>query len=238
MINTTPETPAVRRRRNASNLLRHPGAGHGAVLTPIAAPLQCLGFRGVDLTGYSSGRLVITGLIGRKIYPSGAQVYMWTADCQCGAKGITVNGQHFSNGGVQSCGCLCKDRSAESKKGNSIRTKRVSCQPLRLKAQDVLDRGKDFPSFKGKKIGKLKVKGLAYGVLYWSRRTSERGKSGGFPINKHLVTHWDCVCDCGTKVVKSSSYLYKKTAQHACHKCIRQAERTQPVVAATPGGEV
>lgn len=180
-------------------------------------------FRGKDLTGYISAKLAITGLVGRKVYPGGSQVYVWLADCSCGLRGIRVNGQHFLNGGTKSCGCLAKERSSETKLYNHLRSKapRTRTTPIRFSASDVLARGREFQRFSGR-YGSLTVLSLSHGVLYWTPGTHK--------LQRHLVTHWTCVCDCGAVTTRSSSYLYKKVEYKACHKCIRLHTRSQPEV--------
>lgn len=178
---------------------------------------------GTDLTGFTSGRLTIKGIHGKKIFDSGSQVFMWRADCSCGRRDLIVNGQHFMGGGILSCGCLCKEKTAESKRFNRVRrdgsTKELP-DPVRLSLEDLMSRKSGFCDLRGRPADELTILSPSHATLYWcvSKRNGR--------LQKHLVVFWNCTCSCGVHVVKSSNYLRRKVHK-ACHKCVRDRERNQ-----------
>jgi hypothetical protein len=183
------------------------------------------GTRGVDITGYSSGRLTILRLHGKQVYPSGSQVFLWRAICSCGNETV-VNGQHFMNGNVQSCGCLLQERAAASRKGKKPKRPGIDLDlptPMDLTAKEMVERGKYFRKFEGMQIGELTVGPLVKGIIYW--HASQDNKKGERRLRKSVVTHWSCVCSCGNSVIRTSSNLAKKLPLHACNKCLAYQSR-------------
>lgn len=176
-----------------------------------------------DLTGYTGGRLRIIGIHSKGVFPGGGIVYRWMAECSCGNK-VVVNGQHFLYGNVQSCGCLNKERCAESKhRKNPIRDKLYRranrVEPITFGVDDLVDRA--HVDFTGRIVGKLQVLYRTKGVLYWVHNARSGNQT------RHLVVHWMCRCACGVKVERSSSYLSRTAIIPACNRCSRTINRKE-----------
>lgn len=172
--------------------------------------------RATDLTGNISGRLTITGIHSRVKWDTGGQVFMWKAECECGNHPV-VNGQHFLNGNIKSCGCLNQDRAAESKRKNKTKPqvyKGKIPDPVDLNVVQLLKR--KFVDFRGKKVGRLTPLHPTKGVQYMVHNSS----SGR--LNRKLVVHWLCACDCGMTVERGSSYLSRTGIVHGCHHCVKK----------------
>lgn len=68
----------------------------------------------VDLTGQRFGRLVVVQFAEIKNGQT-----LWICLCDCG-EGKVINGSHLKNGNTQSCGCLQKERIAESNRNRFL----------------------------------------------------------------------------------------------------------------------
>lgn len=179
--------------------------------------LDAVPSRALDLTGNISGRLTIKGIHSKVVFSGGGQVFMWKAVCQCGNKPV-VNGQHFVNGGIKSCGCLRQDRSSLrcSRKPMRKPGALVNMLPaLKVSDKDLADLGRTWANLSGRKMGKLLVKKFLYGKMYWVRGKSKKKKS----VIVKIVTYYDCVCECGNKVVRHSNYLRRLAVTPACNTC-------------------
>lgn len=171
--------------------------------------------RALDLTGCISGRIMVTGIHSRVVWKAGGQVFMWRAECECGNKTV-INGQHFNNGNVQSCGCLGKDRAAESKRTHKTKPqvhKGVIPAPVDLNIVQLMKR--QYVDFRGKSVGRLTPMHPTKGVQYMVHN-NKTGK-----LNRKLVVHWLCQCSCGMTVERSSSYLSRTSANHGCQRCCK-----------------
>lgn len=72
--------------------------------------------RAKDITGETFGRLTAIGPIGRT--PEGR--ILWHCQCECG-KTTTAQVGYLTNGGVQSCGCLGRERLGLSRKTHGLK---------------------------------------------------------------------------------------------------------------------
>lgn len=181
--------------------------------------------RALDLTGCISGRLRVTGIHSKVTWKAGGQVFMWHAECECGNKTV-INGQHFNNGNIQSCGCLGKDRAAASKRTNKTKPQvhkgRIP-DPVDLNIVQLMKR--QYVDFRGRKVGLLSPLHPTKGVQYMVHNN----KTGR--LNRKLVVHWLCQCDCGMTVERSSSYLSRSGTIHGCQRCCKKRLRKdQPAV--------
>lgn len=70
----------------------------------------------IDLTGQTFGRLTVLSRAEDFISPSGSRTTQWLCECSC-EKGKTkvINGSSLKRGLTQSCGCLQKEKTSESK---------------------------------------------------------------------------------------------------------------------------
>jgi hypothetical protein len=174
--------------------------------------------RCVDLTGFKGGRLVITGIYGKRVYAKGGLVFLWKAKCSCGRE-VILNGAHFSNGSTQSCGCLCLERLSDAKKRKKYRRKYKDTtlpEPIRFGASDVISRDGAFVNLNGKVFGRLAVLSLAYGVLYFMH--NHRSKNPKQRLKRHMVTYW------ATKWYVTIIILFQKTQKRPAKSAERRPQ--------------
>lgn len=184
-----------------------------------------------DLTGMQSGRLTIISISHKKVFSKGSQVYYWNAKCSCG-NSVTINGQHFMNGQIKSCGCLLSEACSKKFRANPVR-RDPSLPPVqRFTAKEIVGKGFGIPDWLDKKFGRLRVSDLVGVDLYYIRNW--RTKEGS--LTRKLVSRWLCVCTCGCEVERTSDYLHKHKANGTCQKCRRKGSRNFKHVPEDPWG--
>lgn len=75
--------------------------------------IEGMGKRVMDMAGHRYGRLTVIGRGEDRVYPSGRRLPRWRCVCDCGAS-VTVVGQDLRSGHTSSCGCLRRERAAET----------------------------------------------------------------------------------------------------------------------------
>ena len=182
-----------------------------------------------DMTGYVGGRLTILGIHSKHISEKGGQFFRWHARCTCGNK-VVINGQHFSNGSIRSCGCLNKERSSIRCQMTPMRTSSLPCSPppMRITPDELVKmRHRHITSLTGKTCGTLTVGQMTFAMVYWlrhkrpTRKTDRKDRKDKMPLVMHIVTTYMCRCSCGNSVERSSNYLRLKKIVPTCQTCRR-----------------
>lgn len=177
----------------------------------------------VDMTGMVSGRLKILSISHKRIFPKGSQVYFWNALCDCGNV-VTINGQHFLKGSIQSCGCLNKEASSRKFKENSV-TRDETLPPVQhFSSRTAYGKGFPIPDWVDKRFGRLTVTDFMGLDLYHIHHVTSKGKE---TTTRKIITKWVCRCHCGCEVIRNSNYLRTHKDSGTCVKCQRKKSRNQ-----------
>lgn len=102
--------------------------------------------QGIDRTGLKSGRLTAIKRNGFK----GEQL-AWLCKCDCGNT-VTISGYEFGSGGTLSCGCLQKERTAESLRTHGMSSSREYRSWLAMRQRCTNDKRDNWMHYGGKGI--------------------------------------------------------------------------------------
>ena len=81
----------------------------GRPIKPYPKPKNSKLFK--DATGKTFGRLTVVKYLGRCYRSSGSFSHVWSANCSCGVKGVTVKSSHLNT--TKSCGCFARETWSE-----------------------------------------------------------------------------------------------------------------------------
>lgn len=187
-----------------------------------------------DLTGMHFGYYDVLEEAPSRVQPNGNIVTMWKCRCVCGKEKVVAS-NHLKSRPEISCGCMKRstlidltgkvynfikviDRAPDTPRGTKGK-KRVNwnceclacgklfvCDSYNIKAGKIKSCGCMNGYFKG--LSKLMdFTGKTIGRLYVESRTEDHIKSGGGADRR-----WNCICECGNKCIKSTTYLRKSPA--------------------------
>lgn len=169
-----------------------------------------------ESVGKRFGRLVVTGVAGKKIPEGSHRSYLYvTCDCDCGKKGHLVPFRSLKYNKTQSCGCAHssynafleknrKDVPAKPASPSSVAKEKKAPQKKKQDPrQEAIDRAQKLI---GQRCGRLVVTGVAG---YLSRKGSSR---------QYLYVL--CDCDCGTKDHLIPAHSIREGATKSCG-CLR-----------------
>lgn len=95
--------------------------------------------------------------------------------------------------------------------------------PIIVPTREALRGNKRWKNLKGKRFGSLTVVNVSHVVLY----KYLNGKSGN--VNNRHVVYYECLCDCGTTLVKPSSALVNKPGMNQSCGCSRNRTPRRPM---------
>lgn len=180
-----------------------------------------------DMIGKKFGKLLVIDISDKQ--DATGNLY-WVCNCDCGTKGYSVRGSNLRNGHTTSCGCITPaiieigntygDLTVIGRSNNQTHSSiywdcRCSCGSIVSIRSDLLRKGtKTYCGDKTKHkniIHKyIDESGKTYGKLT-VLQVSRKGESG--------EVYWDCVCNCGNKIVVRGAFLRKgKTTSCGCDK--------------------
>lgn len=134
-----------------------------------------------DLTGMKFNRLTVVSRTENQGYNT-----TWLCKCDCGNEKI-IRGSALKNGTIQSCGCLHREMTGNSRRTHGETGICYKTLQKRIKKGWDLERvfsetpiKTNFIDLKGKCFGRITVISLAH---------TNHG------------SHWNCICSCGNKKV-------------------------------------
>lgn len=212
-----------------------------------------------DLTGQKFGRLTVLEFS----HKDKAQ-YLWSCKCECGSI-ITAKSGNLKNGTTKSCGCLSKpkdltgltfgkltviDYSHKNKDGrhfwncvcdcgakkkisggylNNKRGFNKSCGCSKKEYNE--SRSETFEDLTGQKFGRLTVLGF-----YRKEEHQGKDKCRGAGLHLQYRYYWDCICECGNKIITTGNSLKSgHTKSCGCYMIDRAKSQLQDLTGLRSG---
>lgn len=191
----------------------------------------------IDLAGRRFGRLVVTNKSDKR---QGGAI-CWHCQCDCGTM-VCVKSGSLLKGATRSCGCISKTR-----------IRRIDLSGLKFNRLTVCSYQKTingcaywlckcncgkYTSVRGEALRSESVKSCGclrvdrnkelYGANLVGKRFGRWMVVSQYNIGPRKGVHWNCVCDCGNRSVKSSgSLLSGRTRSCGCYN--REASRQRNI---------